>query len=192
MLSDQMGRNFDGKDYDKLEKVYSIWIVFNCPAKDANTTTAYKLKREQLHGNAELNHRYDLMTIVEVRLPGSENEAGCRNKPTRFHEMLYDVFVRKENAELKMKRLKEQYNLRTENLERSVKDMCNLSDYVEERGIQQGIRQGMEMGIEQGIEQVNGLYSWLINQNRMDDVKTATTDPAYQKQLFAEMEAATR
>ncbi|MCR5417414.1 MAG: PD-(D/E)XK nuclease family transposase [Lachnospiraceae bacterium] len=178
MLSDQMGRNLDGKDYDKLEKVYSIWIVFNCPAKNANTTTTYKLKQEMTHGKAELNHRYDLMTIVEVRLPGFENQAGSHNKPTRFHEMLYDVFVRREDPEQKMKRLEEKYNLRTKDLERSVKDMCNLSDYVEERGIQQG------------MEQLNGLYSWLINQNRMDDVKTATTDPAYQKQLFAEMEAA--
>ena len=57
--------------------------------------------------------------------------------------------------------------------------MCNLSDYVEERGI------------NIGMEQINGLYSWLLSQDRVDDVKTATTDPAYQKQLFAEMEAAT-
>ena len=30
--------------------------------------------------------------------------------------------------------------------------MCNLSDYVEEIGIQKGIEQGIEKGIEQGIE----------------------------------------
>jgi hypothetical protein len=42
MLSDQMGRNLDGEDYDKLEKVYSIWLVFNCPQKNANTTISLR------------------------------------------------------------------------------------------------------------------------------------------------------
>ena len=74
--------------------------------------------------------------------------------------------------------------------------MCNLSEYIEERGIktgiEMGIAQGMEKGMEKGMDQLNNLYSWLLSQERVDDVKTATTDPAYQKQLFAEMEAATR
>ena len=30
--------------------------------------------------------------------------------------------------------------------------MCNLSEAIEERGIEQGIEQGIERGIEQGIE----------------------------------------
>lgn len=30
--------------------------------------------------------------------------------------------------------------------------MCNLSEAIEERGIEQGIERGIEQGIEQGIE----------------------------------------
>ena len=30
--------------------------------------------------------------------------------------------------------------------------MCNLSDLIEERGIERGIERGFERGIEQGIE----------------------------------------
>ncbi|MFR2236385.1 MAG: hypothetical protein ACLS55_12810, partial [Lachnospiraceae bacterium] len=41
-------------------------------------------------------------------------------------------------------------------LEGRINGMCNLSDVVEERGIEQGmergIKQGMERGIKQGIE----------------------------------------
>ena len=33
-------------------------------------------------------------------------------------------------------------------------EMCNLSDYVEELGIQKGIEQGIEQGLEQGKEQL--------------------------------------
>ena len=31
--------------------------------------------------------------------------------------------------------------------------MCNLSDYVEEIGIQKGLEQGLAQGLEQGLEQ---------------------------------------
>lgn len=30
--------------------------------------------------------------------------------------------------------------------------MCNLSDLIEERGIQQGMQQGMQQGIQQGMQ----------------------------------------
>ena len=62
MLSDQMDRNFNGKDYDKIEKVYSIWIVFNCPQKDANTTLDYTFNQRVIYGDVELAHRYNLKT----------------------------------------------------------------------------------------------------------------------------------
>ncbi|MCR4690792.1 MAG: hypothetical protein K5739_05585 [Lachnospiraceae bacterium] len=62
-----------------------------------------------------------------------------------------------------------------------------------ERGIERGIEQGIERGIEQGIEQgetnINRLYGWLFAQNRTEDVKRATHDTEYQKNLFAEMAA---
>ena len=35
--------------------------------------------------------------------------------------------------------------------------MCNLSDGVEQRGIQKGIKIGIEQGIEQGKDQANRL-----------------------------------
>lgn len=184
MLSDQMGRNLDGKDYDKLEKVYSIWIVFGCPQKDANTITSYKIKQDVIHGDVKPEHRYDLMTVVEVRLPSEEYHDACHCKPTEFHEMLYDVFVRKENAEEKMKRLEEKYNLKTKELEGGIKTMCNLSDLVEERGIAQGKAQGEA--------NINGLNNWLFSLGRTEDVQRASTDPAYQKELFKEMAAASQ
>ena len=31
--------------------------------------------------------------------------------------------------------------------------MCNLSDYVEELGIQKGLERGLEQGLERGLEQ---------------------------------------
>ena len=41
----------------------------------------------------------------------------------------------------------------TEKIEEGVVTMCNLSDGVEQKGIEKGIRIGIERGIERGIEQ---------------------------------------
>ena len=41
----------------------------------------------------------------------------------------------------------------TETFESEVREMCNLSEGVLERGIQRGIEQGIKQGIEQGREQ---------------------------------------
>ena len=41
----------------------------------------------------------------------------------------------------------------TETFESEVREMCNLSEGVLERGIQRGIEQGIEQGVKQGIQQ---------------------------------------
>ncbi len=178
MLSDQMGRNFSGDDYDKLEKVYSIWLVFNCPQKNANTTVSYKIKPEVMHGNIDVKNRYDLLTVVEVKLPSEEDYDKCANIPTELHDMLFDIFVRVEDSTSKMKRLEEKYNLKTKELERRITTMCNLSECVEERG---------EV---KGTEKINNLNSWLFANGRMEDAIKAANDPSYQKKLMTEMKEA--
>lgn len=183
MLSDQMGRNLSGEDYDNLEKVYSIWIVFNCPQKNANTTVSYKIKPEVIHGTVDINNRYDLLTVIEVRLPDEENHDKCDNEATDFHNMLYDIFVRKEDSEEKMKRLEEKYNLKTKAMERRIKTMCNLSESVEEKGIKKGRIEGR---IE-GRDEINTLNKWLIDNNRLDDFNKSLNDPSYQDHLLDEM-----
>lgn len=152
MLSDQEGRNFDGKNYDKLEKVYSIWIVFNCPEKNANTTSVYQLAHKMIHGDADLDNRYDMLQVVEVRLPSEENADKCKNEATKFHSMLYDLFVRKEDKDKKLERLRRDYGLKTVDLERRINDMCNLSDVVWEKGMEKGMEKGIEKGIEFAIQ----------------------------------------
>ena len=178
MLSDQMGRNLTGEDYDNLEKVYSIWIVFNSPQKNANTTVSYKIKPELIHGNMKINNRYDLLTVVEIKLPSENNYDKCANTPTELHNMLFDVFVRKENSTEKMKRLEEKYNLKTKDLERRITTMCNLSECVEERGE------------ANATARINSLNSWLFANGRMNDAVKAANDPSYQKKLISEMEEA--
>ena len=79
--------------------------------------------------------------------------------------------------------------------------MCNLSDLVEERGIEKGDRQGYKRGYEQGLERgvkqgvkqgtdlvnrVNRLILSLSQDRRFDDLARSASDPAYQEKLMKE------
>ena len=59
-ISSQYGREFTGSNYDKIKKVYSIWICMNPPKKRENTITRYRLVEEHLVGEAvESTGNYD-------------------------------------------------------------------------------------------------------------------------------------
>ena len=57
--------------------------------------------------------------------------------------------------------------------------MCNLSEVMIERGLEQGLEQGKTV--------INTLNLLLINQNRFDDLKRATSDKEYQAKLIKEL-----
>ena len=50
-----------------------------------------------------------------------------------------------------------------------------------------GREQGLTWGLEQGESRVNKLNSILIDQGRLDDLKRATQDKAYQEELMTEL-----
>ena len=59
-----------------------------------------------------------------------------------------------------------------------------------EEGMEDGIERGRKLGLEQGeihLARVNKLYSILIDMGRLDDLKHATQDKAYQEQLMTEL-----
>lgn len=81
---------------------------------------------------------------------GKEEEAGRGNK---LHGMLSTLFSERLQPEEKEEILATEYNFETSvELEGGLRQMCNLSDLVEERGIKKGIELGLEQGLEQGLE----------------------------------------
>ena len=60
-----------------------------------------------------------------------------------------------------------------------------------EEGVEDGIERGKKLGFEQGLEQgerrLNKLNYILIDMGRVDDLKRATQDKAYQEQLMLEL-----
>ena len=55
-----------------------------------------------------------------------------------------------------------------------------------DEGLEQGLEQGRESGIEDGLNLINQLNNLLLRDDRIEDLKKAASDIAYQKQLIRE------
>ena len=136
IISSQYGREFTGSHYERIKKVYSIWICMNPPKYRKNSITRYRLVEEQLVGEAvEPVENYDLLSIVMLCLggPGGGNYEGVLR--------MLDVLLSNETSEVeKRKILQDEYGIQlTQTMEQEVSVMCNLSKGVEAKGMTNGI-----------------------------------------------------
>ena len=87
-------------------------------------------------------------------------------------------------------RFEEAYNTNTDGQKGGPRNMCDVLDKVESRGIEKGIAKGVAKGKAEGeIEGKNQmalLVKKLLDQGRIDDVKRASEDEVYRDQLIKE------
>lgn len=139
MLSAQLGTEFSSSDYDNIKKVYSIWICMNVPNYAANTITKYSMYPENMVGDFSAWERYDLLSVIMIRLGEKEEE-----KEHALIGMLSVLLSQKIMPEEKEKILEEKFDIKaTVEMKERLNMMCNLSDLVEEEGIRKGMREGM-------------------------------------------------
>ena len=178
MISSQYGAVFTKSHYEKIQKVYSVWICMNPPKERNHTITGYSLTEKQYVGKVkEKENYYDLMQAVMICLGGSGEEAE--------HELLrlLDVLlISDKDADAKKEILENEFQIpMTERLETEVEFMCNLSDGVEQRGIQKGIAKGIE----------ETRYTIVLNMLKENDpiekiCRVAGCDEAYVKKVMNE------
>lgn len=139
MLSAQYGSVFDRSHYESIQKVYSIWICTNPPKERENTITSYTIEEHQLVGGSkEVVRNYDLLnaTMVCLGRPEGENYNGLLR-------MLEVLFSGRHEPKQVIDVLENEYGFSiTENLGRSVSDMCNLSMGFFEEGVEKGHKEG--------------------------------------------------
>lgn len=138
LISAQKGTEFAGSDYDSIKKVYSIWICMNAPNYIGNAVSRYSICKEDLiSGIPDHRQAYDKLAAVMICLnPRSE-------KGNQLTSMLNVLLASDMSAARKIKRLEEEFKIPMEyKLGKELKQMCNLSDYVEEKGIEKGIEKG--------------------------------------------------
>ena len=148
MISAQKGIEFSGSDYDKIKKVYSIWICMNAPDYIGNAVSEYSiLKTDHIPGIPDQKSAYDKISVVQICLnPKSE-------KGNRLTEMLNVLLSTKMKVDEKIKILEEDFQIPMEReMGKELNQMCNLSDYVEEIGIKKGIEKLLTEQVMKKIE----------------------------------------
>lgn len=147
-ISSQYGREFSGSHYEKIKKVYSIWICTDPPKCRQNTINRYRLVEEHLVGESEepVQH-YDLLTVIMLCLGGPDgaNYDGILR--------MLDVLLSSETSEAEKRRiLQDDYDIQmTQTMEQEVSVMCNLSEGIMAKGEAKGEAKGMAQGMAKGI-----------------------------------------
>ncbi|MCR0445110.1 hypothetical protein MKC76_10020, partial [[Clostridium] innocuum] len=103
---------------------------------------------------------YDLITAVMV-YPKKEGVRKTQDIPNaveqedenkqRLLELLKILFIKNLVIEDKKEQLQKTYGILMEKeIDKEVMDMCNFSDFIEQRGIEKGLEQGLKKGLLQG------------------------------------------
>ena len=133
MISSQRGRDFYGDDYDKIKKVYTIWICMNAPKDTGNSINRYRMMEERLHRKYHAEQwQYNILNVVMLYL-------GDRKTQDDLIEMLRIIFKEKAPARVKKQQLEEAYGIRlTEDETKELSKMCNLSEGLYNSGFNDG------------------------------------------------------
>lgn len=127
-LSSQLSVVTNSTNYDKLEKVYSIWICNeNIPEGLKNTITRYHIEKEDIMGVCHENDAYyDLLEVIIVRR-GAE---ACENTLFEYLEGVFTTDFEKINKYVNVE----------DNIivKEALHTMCGLGEALENKGIEKG------------------------------------------------------
>lgn len=130
MISAQKNTVFTKSHYEKIRKVYSIWIQMNVDEDKANSITKYRIAEEQVVGNvSEQESNYDLLTIIMLRL-GAANEAGGR-PILRLLDILLSAEIKPNE---KKTLLEKNFDIpMSAKMRKEANIMCNLGEGIREQ-----------------------------------------------------------
>ncbi|MCD7864339.1 MAG: Rpn family recombination-promoting nuclease/putative transposase [Lachnospiraceae bacterium] len=168
-ISSQKERDFTGDHFNDLKQVYSVWICMNmkeCSWNYIHLTDESFLGKRRWRGNL------DLLNIVLLGVP---NEVPQPRAGYELHRLLSALFSVGLSWEERISILENEYhmNVRTE-FGKELKEMCNLSQGILERGIGQGEQRMAEL-----IQRLNAV-------GRAGDVMKAASSEEYRKKLYTE------
>lgn len=76
MISEQYGTVFTDEHYEKIQKVYSIWICPDPAKKRKNGIFKYHTVEDTIHGTPYTSpESYDLMEVVILNLGDTDKES---------------------------------------------------------------------------------------------------------------------
>lgn len=162
LISAQMDRDFKAPEYDSISKVYSIWLCTN-PIKSAvNTLTRFTLQQENIVGNFPHSEAKEIPNIVIVGLPPEIVKSAGEHNELKLHRLLETILSNTTTPEEKDSILESEYEIESGTFERGLQEMCDLSDAVEESGIEKGadiMQKAMILFYEKNCKTVESLIA---------------------------------
>ena len=140
------------------EKHILAWILQQC-LWEYRSCTVEEIATCYIEGEAQ----------IDEIMVGVDEEKGA----IPVLRLLGVLFSGELTAGQKQKILEEEFQIpMTENVEREVEQMCNLSEGIYDRGLQQGLSQGLQKGLSQGREEgfADGI-SQVISQGKPYGIK---------------------
>ena len=181
MLSAQYGREFVNAEYEKLKKVYSIWICTDGPLYKQNTINIYSVKEDSFVGeHVEPVNNYDLLTVVMIY-----TAKDFMDLQDDVIKMLSVLLSRNLDAQERMNILGDSFGIAmTEKVKQEVDEMCNLSKGIREEGEAIGIVKGEAIGeLKERLKNVNALMDSL-KVSALDAMEILKFSPEEQQKLL--------
>ena len=178
MISEQYGTVFTHQEYQKLQKVYSIWI---CPdsASRQHFITEYRMQQIIHLGNLSAKEEdYDKLKVMVITVgpDGTKSE----DKLIRYLSLLLSNEL---PLEIRKQQLEEEYRIEmTEELEKELSTVCNLGEGI--------ARKSKEQGRIEGERLLGTLIDKLFSLGRVDDAKRCATDVDFRNALYKEFQLA--
>ena len=179
-ISAQYGIEFEHSHYENIKKVYSIWVCFDPPLCRHNTSNAYQITEKHLVGEFYENVAdYDLLSSIMICLGTKEDE-----RYTGLLKLL-DIWLSGNSIDEKRAALKDIFDadMPARLLEKEC-NMCNYSDFVENRGRKKGRKEGKAEAL------VNLMDSLKLSlEQAMNSLKIPESEWDDYRRLVAELEA---
>ena len=131
MISSQKGRDFVKSNYNDIKRVYSIWICMNV---DEHSMSHIHLTRDDVIGSHNWKGDINLLNIVLVGLAEDLPE---KTEKYELHRLLGALLSSKLNVDEKLDIIGNEFRIPLESdIRKDVSEMCNLSQGIEERGVE--------------------------------------------------------
>lgn len=156
LISAQKGTEFTKQDYGNIKKVVSIWICSNPPKKYVNTLTRFNVAKTNLIGDAQYSFKdYDVFDMIMICLDFQAIKNGnFKADDENFREIikfLTYLLTSGLNSTEKKEIFKTEYNISlTDEIDREVENMCNLSYGFYMEGVADGELRGEARGEARG------------------------------------------
>lgn len=175
LISRQKGTVFNRSEYNKIQKVYSIWICPDPDRENVNSIAEYGFTQQKVIGRVnEPVENYDKMKVIIISL----NDEGMENR-NGIIRLLSTLLSTTETVEKRKQILENEFHIpMTKEIEEEVLEMCNLGMAVELTGVKKGIMQGTETTMLQSIKNLMETMKWSAQQ-AMDALKIPQGEQAH-------------